>query len=124
MIADWIALPGGISEGVFWLLTGASFISSFITAAVGIGGGGLLLAIMAVLVPTSALIPVHGLVQFGSNAGRVLVFLRSVAWAAVVASARMAMASALPPNPPPTQGLITRMRAIGISSTRANWCCR
>lgn len=39
-------------------------------AAFGIGGGVSLLAIMAAIVPVSALIPVHGLVQLGSNAGR------------------------------------------------------
>lgn len=61
---------------VFWALTGASFGTSFLTAAFGIGGGLALLAILASLLPPAALVPVHGLVQLGSNAGRAMV-LRS-----------------------------------------------
>jgi uncharacterized membrane protein YfcA len=46
--------------------------TSFITGAMGLGGGMLLLAVMASVLPISALIPVHGLVQLGSNASRAL----------------------------------------------------
>lgn len=42
----------------------------------GIGGGLLLLAAMASMVPVSALIPVHGLVQLGSNGNRALMTWR------------------------------------------------
>lgn len=81
---DWQALlPAGIDAAVLAGLVGTSFVSSLITAAFGIGGGGLLLAVMATLVPTAALIPVHGVVQLGSNAGRVLMFLRDVYWPAL-----------------------------------------
>ena len=52
------------------LLTLAAGFTSFLTAAVGIGGGVLLLAILASVVPVAALIPVHGLVQVGSNGNR------------------------------------------------------
>ena len=44
--------------------------TSFITAAMGIGGGVLLLVILASVLPPAALIPVHGLVQLGSNGNR------------------------------------------------------
>lgn len=54
----------------------ASFAGSFVTIAFGLGGGGLVLAIMASLMPPAALIPVHGVVQFGSNAGRAVLMLR------------------------------------------------
>jgi uncharacterized membrane protein YfcA len=81
---DWQALlPEGIGGAVLVALLAASYVSSLITAAFGIGGGGLLLAVMATLVPTAALIPVHGVVQLGSNAGRVLFFLRDVFWPAL-----------------------------------------
>lgn len=46
----------------------ASFFTSAITAAMGIGGGVVLMAIMAVFLPVSALVPVHGIVQMASNA--------------------------------------------------------
>ncbi len=49
-----------------------------LTATAGAGGGVLLFAIMAWVMPLSALIPVHGVVQIGSNVGRLLLMLRSV----------------------------------------------
>jgi uncharacterized membrane protein YfcA len=64
------ALPPGVGWLIASLITAASFGTSFITAAFGIGGGTVLLAILASLIPPAALIPVHGLVQLGSNAGR------------------------------------------------------
>lgn len=76
-------LPQGLSEAAFWAILAASFGSSFITAAFGIGGGALLLAIMATLMPPAALIPVHGVVQAGSNAGRLGLLWRSVFWPAL-----------------------------------------
>ncbi|HSF63458.1 MAG TPA: sulfite exporter TauE/SafE family protein [Paracoccaceae bacterium] len=76
-------LPDGMQAGVLAALVAGSFASSLITAAFGIGGGGMLLAIMATLVPPQALIPVHGIVQLGSNAGRMLMLLRQVFWPAI-----------------------------------------
>ena len=69
-------LHAGLGWTVAGLLVAASFATSFITAAFGIGGGGVLLAILASLVPPAALIPVHGLVQLGSNVGRTAILFR------------------------------------------------
>ena len=80
-------LPEAVSAGVFWGFLAASLAGSFITSAFGIGGGALLLAIMATLLPTAVLIPVHGLVQVGSNAGRLFLLFRWVHWPAVPAFA-------------------------------------
>ena len=65
---------------VLWscVLVLASFMTSAITAAAGLGGGVLLIAIMANIMPLAALVPVHGVVQIGSNAGRALVQARHV----------------------------------------------
>lgn len=52
--------------------------TSFMTATLGIGGGMLLLAVMASVLPVAALIPVHGLVQLGSNANRAMMTWRYV----------------------------------------------
>ena len=71
-------IPDVLSAADFWLLVVVSFFTSFMTAAVGIGGGTVLLAIMAQIVPVKAIIPVHGVVQLGSNVGRTLVMLTSV----------------------------------------------
>lgn len=54
-------------------LLGISFLGSFITAAFGIGGGVVVLAVFASLLTPAALIPVHGVIQLGSNAGRTII---------------------------------------------------
>lgn len=63
-------LPDAIAPGVALLLIGASVFTSAITAAFGVGGGIVMLLLMSLFMPVSALIPVHGVVQLGSNAGR------------------------------------------------------
>lgn len=78
-------MPPEMPEQVVLSLLAASFGSSFITAAFGIGGGALLLAIMASLMPPAALIPVHGIVQAGSNLGRALMMMPHTFWPAVPA---------------------------------------
>ena len=57
-------------------LLAVSFASSFITVAFGIGGGAVMLAVLATLLPAAAIIPVHGLVQLGSNVGRAAIMTR------------------------------------------------
>lgn len=73
-----LVTPAGVdlTDSLFLILLSAG--TSFITAAAGIGGGIVLLAVMAVIMPAHALIPVHGVVQIGSNAGRALVTIRHV----------------------------------------------
>ncbi len=63
-------LPPGIDAGVAILLVVASFFTSALTAAFGLGGGVAMLALLGLFVPVAALIPVHGAVQLGSNTGR------------------------------------------------------
>jgi uncharacterized membrane protein YfcA len=72
------ALPEGLPLWAAALLVATSALTSFLTAAFGLGGGVAMLAVMASLVPAAALIPVHGVVQIGSNAGRALVRARDV----------------------------------------------
>ena len=66
------------------LLVTASLVTSFISAAFGIGGGFTLIALLALLLPPAALIPIHGIVQLGSNAGRVGIMLKEVVWRPVM----------------------------------------
>jgi uncharacterized membrane protein YfcA len=63
------------------LLSLAAFVTSSITAAMGVGGGVVLLAIMAQMVPPALLIPLHGAAQLMSNSNRVLVQHRHIHWA-------------------------------------------
>ena len=76
-------LPEALSLAAFWGLMAISFLASLITAAFGIGGGALLLAVMASLLPPTALIPVHGAVQLASNAGRMALLFEHVHWPAL-----------------------------------------
>ncbi len=70
--------PPDIAIHIALALVLISAATSFVTAAAGIGGGVLLLAVMAVMVPAPAIIPVHGAVQIGSNGGRTLILSRHI----------------------------------------------
>ena len=80
-------LPEGMNLLTFITLLATSFFGSLMTVAFGIGGGAMLLAVMASLVPPAALIPTHGVIQIGSNLGRAIVTLRHVFWRVVPAFA-------------------------------------
>jgi uncharacterized membrane protein YfcA len=69
-IAEMLLDGTGLALWSFVLLCGVSFLGSFIAAAMGLGGGALVLAAMALFLPPAVLIPVHGTVQLGSNGGR------------------------------------------------------
>ncbi len=73
-------LPEQLSLVASLSLVIISFFTSALTAAVGIGGGVMLLAIMANLMPAAAIIPVHGVVQLGSNLGRLLTLAGLTDW--------------------------------------------
>ncbi|MGM0951523.1 MAG: sulfite exporter TauE/SafE family protein [Pseudomonadota bacterium] len=75
----------GPAVGLFLLL--ASALTSMITATLGAGGGVLLLVLMATWIPPAAIIPVHGMIQLGSNAGRATLTRRHVDWKVIAAFA-------------------------------------
>ena len=57
-----------------------TFVASTTAAVVGLGGGILLISVMPGLIPTFAIIPVHGMVQIFSNLTRTLFGLRHMVW--------------------------------------------
>ncbi|SEG82781.1 sulfite exporter TauE/SafE family protein [Marinobacterium lutimaris] len=73
-------LPPDLALAEALLLIVTAGFTSMLTAAMGIGGGLLLLAVMGQMVPLTALIPVHGLVQLGSNANRALMMRKHIDW--------------------------------------------
>ena len=78
-MVEWLVPADvGLTASVFLILFSA--FTSFVTAAAGIGGGIMMIAVMAVLMPATALIPVHGVVQIGSNAGRAGIMIGGVQW--------------------------------------------
>ncbi len=76
---EWL-LPDTVSLTVFLLLVGISFLTSALTAAFGIGGGVAMLGALAGTVPPAMVVAVHGIVQIGSNMGRVIIQRSHVLW--------------------------------------------
>jgi len=70
------ALHAGLGWPVAATLLAFSFAGSFITVAFGIGGGAVMLVVLATLLPAAAIIPVHGVVQLGSNVGRAAIMMK------------------------------------------------
>ena len=73
-------LPPEIDALATSLLVAISFAGAFITAAMGIGGGVIMIACMATLMPAAAVIPVHGVVQIGANATRAVLQRSHIDW--------------------------------------------
>ena len=71
-------LPPDLSPLVATGLVIAAAFTSMLTASLGVGGGVVLLALLALTVPASAIIPVHGMVQMGSNVSRTLLMWRHI----------------------------------------------
>lgn len=88
-------MDGLVSEGVFWGLVLLSAGTSFLTATLGAGGGVVMIAAMAVLLPPAALIPVHGMVQLGSNLGRASMSWRHIHWPTMVVFAPFSILGAI-----------------------------
>ena len=57
-----------------------AFLTALISGFLGMGGGMVLLGVMATLMPANAVVPIHGVVQLSSNGTRTLLFLKDVRW--------------------------------------------
>jgi uncharacterized protein len=73
-------LPENVSLMTFCLLIVVSFFTSALTAAFGIGGGVAMLGALAGTVPPAMVVAVHGVVQLGSNLGRVAIQRAYILW--------------------------------------------
>jgi len=73
-----LELLSPLSAGINLLLVLLSVLTSAFTAAVGVGGGVLMIMALAQVMPAAALIPVHGMVQLGSNVGRTAMTWRHI----------------------------------------------
>lgn len=77
---EWFFFPDEISKAFAVLLVFASFFTSALTAAMGLGGGVALLAIMGTGMPVASVLPVHAIVQLGSNLGRTVIQFKYIVW--------------------------------------------
>jgi uncharacterized membrane protein YfcA len=73
-------LPPALDLWMALALIGLSFATSLITATFSLGGGSLMVAVLALVFPPAIVVPVHGCVQLGSNAGRALVQRAHIQW--------------------------------------------
>ena len=80
LLMEFFYLPDGISNLVAISMIVLSFFTSFLSAAFSIGGGIVMLAVLSPLLPTSSLIPVHGIIQLGSNFGRAILLFKYIKW--------------------------------------------
>jgi uncharacterized membrane protein YfcA len=77
-------LPAGVDTLLALLLVGLSFVTSLITATFSLGGGTLMIAVLALVFPPAVVVPIHGAVQLGSNGGRAIVQREHIQWRLIV----------------------------------------
>ncbi|WP_299644723.1 sulfite exporter TauE/SafE family protein [Devosia sp.] len=73
-------LPAGLEPLMAVALVVLSFMTSLITATFSLGGGSLMVAVLALVFPPTVVVPLHGAIQLGSNAGRALVQRGHIQW--------------------------------------------
>lgn len=79
MEASFLGVPG-IDPVLFAAFALASFCTAFFGMITGAGGGPILLALMAMALPPSVLIPVHTVVQLGVGASRAVLLRHFILW--------------------------------------------
>lgn len=62
------------------ILIAVSFFTATLSGLLGVGGGALLLAILAIYFPPAVLIPIHAIVQLASNLSRAWLSRDEIAW--------------------------------------------
>ena len=67
-------------DTTFTVLTITAFLTATLSGVLGMGGGILLLAVMAGYFPPAVTIPFHGAVQLVSNVARAAISWRDIAW--------------------------------------------
>ncbi len=75
---EWLQFPEGISALTGWSIVALAMITAMIGAMFGVGGGTILLAVLATLLPPLAVIPVHAVVQIGANTSRAALMFRDI----------------------------------------------
>ena len=73
-------LPPEVTPGFAVILIVLSYFTSVLTAIAGVGGGIFLISVMASFLPPSIVIPIHAVVQLGSNSGRAALMRHDIDW--------------------------------------------
>lgn len=77
-------LPADLGLTTALALIALSFVTSLITGTFSLGGGSLMVAVLALVFPPTVVVPLHGAIQLGSNAGRALVQRGHIQWGFVL----------------------------------------
>lgn len=77
-------LPADLDLTAALALVLLSLVTSLITATFSLGGGTLMVAVLALLFPPIVVVPLHGAIQLGSNSGRALVQRAHIQWSLVL----------------------------------------
>lgn len=83
MLSDLITAgfwPDILSTSAAITLVISSMFTSAMTVAFGLGGGVIMLALLVNFLPVAAVIPIHGVIQLGSNASRSLLMRDHIVW--------------------------------------------
>lgn len=67
-------------DSIFYIIVAGSFVAAFVNAAFSAGGALVILAVTSVVLPVSAIVPIHSTLLIGSTASRTLLFWRHTAW--------------------------------------------
>jgi len=77
-VIELLSITPEIDGWMFLLFTALACFTATFGVVAGLGGGVLLIGIMAMVFPPVALIPVHGVVQAGSNVTRTIIAYRLI----------------------------------------------
>lgn len=72
--------PDILSNTAAITLISLSMFTSAVTAAFGLGGGVIMLAVLVNFLPVAAVIPVHAVIQMGSNSSRAFLMRKHIVW--------------------------------------------
>ena len=75
---DLVARTPGLDASVFALLCAVSALTSAVSASAGLGGGAILVVVLASTLPAQAVVPVHAVIQIGSNLFRAVLLREDV----------------------------------------------
>lgn len=74
---------GVLADLSVWLFALVTFFSSIISATFGFGGGLIILAVLGIMFPVSAMVPLHSILAVGLTLSRFWYFRSHVSWAIV-----------------------------------------
>jgi len=94
-LIEFLDIVPGVTPWTFVGLTVLSFFTAALGVVAGLGGGVLLIGVMATIFPPATLIPLHGTVLFGTNVGRAIIMRRMVLGHLIPAFALGALGGAL-----------------------------